>query len=663
MLNEWYKQMVLGDTIFINYDGYSIPSYLGESTTQLKQNEEKVYLCVGKPSFFPIFHNRASIPPQVTIRLSKPFENEIEELIEQYEEYLMGYNTFTNNKYLRRLRMEGISLLHEIGLKDKRDRVVMYEQRLMQNLWKVEISTPRQFVSELEEFATTNKFHNPFLISDEVYPFFLTFDEVLTILPTKQEQKVETQKETVEIVDVKKPVTNLMEYLPAFETIQSEIDDEKVKSVHKAFKRVGISDRKLNILDTVQNSTLYKFTIQIPPSTNYSKIKNNLDNLKAALGNENVSIDIGDQPDTINLYLPNEKRSAVYLRNVLESEEFQEFKRKSTLPFILGEDTSGKLLYACLSELKHLLVAGSTGSGKSVFLNSFIVGLMLSVPPEELILYLIDPKKVEMGMYDGFPQVRLVTDTKDSIRLLDNLVNEMEKRYDILQQSRYKNLVAYNKNHKQKIPYIVCVVDEYADLMIVNAEVENYIVRIAQKARAAGIHLVLTTQRPQKEIVTGLIKANLPSVVCFRLQTISDYKTVFGKGIPYSLMGKGDGVARLEGNIREFERFQSPCITLDENEEKKVFEKLKQDMNKLSGVEYEITEKEELNEKDKLKAIICKYKDLRVVELQKHMGIRINRVSELMNELVEDGWLRKDGRKYELVIDETEMKWWESLLE
>jgi S-DNA-T family DNA segregation ATPase FtsK/SpoIIIE len=253
---------------------------------------------------------------------------------------------------------------------------------------------------------------------------------------------------------------------------------------------------------------------------------------------------------------------------------------------------------------------------------------------------------------------KIITDMKKADLLLASLVNEMEKRYDLFAKSGVKNITSYNKNHDDKIPFIVCAVDEYADLVMVNPKVEEHLVRLGQMARAAGVHLIICTQKPLADIVTSVLKSNLPSAISFRLKTSSDYQTVFGKGIPYNLLGKGDGVAKLDGQLKEYERFQSPVLTLVEEDEEDIYNELKElfkDVVVDSGELEEVKIEEPI---DKLKRIIAETNELRVSELGRLMEMGNNKVHALIQELVHEEWLRKEGRGYVINVDEDELNQW-----
>jgi S-DNA-T family DNA segregation ATPase FtsK/SpoIIIE len=443
-----------------------------------------------------------------------------------------------------------------------------------------------------------------------------------------------------------------------FETKKNlSVDKEVANQIQKAFNRVKISKEPLEVTYIARGSRLQKIEIKIPPDKNYSDIKKNVENIRAALGKESLSIEIGDKPESINLYVTCQDTELIYLKQLLESPAFQEYAKDKVLPFVLGEDVIGQPLFACLSELRHLLICGATGSGKSVFLNCLLICLILYVSPDELILYLVDPKMVELKPYEGFPQVKeVITEMEKASSLLSKLTVEMDRRYEVLSKAGYRDVKGYNKSSETKIPYIVVVVDEYADLVGTNPEVEDYIQRLGQKARGAGIHLVIATQRPSVDILDGAIKSNLPARISFKLESSSDYTTVFGKGIPFEPLGRGDGCARIEGLPKHYQRFQSPIITLDDDVWKDLMSDLKNIFKGVVVNDVELPEAE--SEMDKLKRIIASTNELRVSELQSKMGIAIGKVTNLLKQLLDDEWLRKEGRSYVVNVDQEELDKW-----
>jgi S-DNA-T family DNA segregation ATPase FtsK/SpoIIIE len=267
---------------------------------------------------------------------------------------------------------------------------------------------------------------------------------------------------------------------------------------------------------------------------------------------------------------------------------------------------------------------------------------------------------VELTMFNGFPQTQdVITDMKKATSLLDKLCLEMDKRYELMSKSGVKDISTYNEKSENKIPYIVTVIDELADLIMVNKSVEELIVRIAQKGRAAGIHLILATQRPSVDVVTGLIKANMPVRIAYKTTSGVDSKTILDSVGAEKLLGLGDGIIKIEGNAREFERFQAPVLTLNKSDEERIYEELK---DLFSDVEKSNIQLQELEtDMDKLKRIIVNTGELRVSSLQEKMGIAIGRVTELLKQLVEEEWLRKEGRSYVINVNEDELnKWKES---
>jgi S-DNA-T family DNA segregation ATPase FtsK/SpoIIIE len=330
------------------------------------------------------------------------------------------------------------------------------------------------------------------------------------------------------------------------------------------------------------------------------------------------------------------------------------------LPFIIGENVNGGYIFACLTKLRHLMVAGTTGSGKSVFLNLIILCFILTLPSDEIMLYLIDPKMVEFSQFQGFPQVKaVITDMNKANAILMRLVAEMEKRYELFSKAGCRDIQGYNLNNEERLPYIVFVIDELADLMMVNKSVKEDIVRLCQKARGAGIHLIIATQRPSVDVVTGLIKANMPSRIAFAVTSATDSKTILDKGGAEKLLGMGDGLAKIEGNKHELERFQAPVLTLDKKEETVIYDKL---IHLFDGVvvEDQLEEPKEEEPIDQLKRRIATTNELRVIELARLMSLGNSQVHAMMMELVNDGWLKQEGkgRPFELNVDEEELNKW-----
>lgn len=239
--------------------------------------------------------------------------------------------------------------------------------------------------------------------------------------------------------------------------------------------------------------------------------------------------------------LPNQKVAAVNLKEILKAQEFKQ--RKTNLTVALGKDVSGKVWVADLGKMPHLLVAGSTGSGKSVCLNAIITSLLYQNSPDDLRLIMVDPKRVEFTVYNGIPHLLtpVITDTVKTVNALKWAIGEMDRRFELLSKHGKRDIGAFNRETGEKMPYLVLVIDELADLMAVAAaEVEAAIIRLAQMARAVGIHLILATQRPSVNIITGLIKANITTRIAFAVASGTDSRTILDTSGAEKLLGRGD---------------------------------------------------------------------------------------------------------------------------
>ncbi|MFN3534766.1 MAG: DNA translocase FtsK [Desulfatiglandales bacterium] len=307
--------------------------------------------------------------------------------------------------------------------------------------------------------------------------------------------------------------------------------------------------------------TLYEF--RPAPGIKISRIANLADDL--ALGLKAVSIRIiAPIPgkDAVGIEIPNPQKEIVYLKEILSSKEYQDSNLR--LPLALGKDTVGRPVIADLSKMPHLLVAGATGTGKSVCINAMVHSLLFRFSPDLIKFIMVDPKRIELSLYDDIPHLLhpVVTHPKEATGALKWAVREMERRYELLLQMGAKNLAGYNaKVLKERrsgvgegeiLPYIVIIIDELADLMIVSSkEVEDSIARLAQMARASGIHLILATQRPSVDVLTGLIKANFPARISFQVSSKVDSRTILDRIGAERLLGEGDmlfmppGVGRL----------------------------------------------------------------------------------------------------------------------
>lgn len=315
-----------------------------------------------------------------------------------------------------------------------------------------------------------------------------------------------------------------------------------------------------------------RYELKPEPGINITGYKRFKANFQAALRAKRVSMYI-PIPGTnqVGIEIPSKHPYPVQLRGLLENEEFQAFSKNRPLPFPLGSDIYGRPYFADLADMPHLLVAGATGSGKSVFLNAVILSLVYGRTPEELKFMFIDPKQVELSVYEELPHLfqPIVTDTKKAEKALAVIVREMERRYEQLQKVGVRNLGSYNtkmeKQGKEKIPYICVVIDEVADLiMTTDGSVEDHIVRISQLARACGIHLIVATQRPTKKVLSPLIKANMPVRVGFAVASSMDSMTILDQPGAENLLGKGDMIYLSKDRPKT--RLQSGFVSDEETE-------------------------------------------------------------------------------------------------
>src|SRR3954467_5121522 len=309
----------------------------------------------------------------------------------------------------------------------------------------------------------------------------------------------------------------------------------------------------------------------------YSRITGLQEDLCLALRAESVLIERMAGKATVGIQVPNRDRETIWLREVIEAEEFSGSKSRLTLA--MGKDINGRIITADLASMPHLLIAGSTGAGKSVAINAMIMSILYKATPDQCRLILVDPKRLELGNYEGGPHLYtpIITEPKLAANALRNAVREMERRLKVLAERGVRNIEQYNKsfdedktpslfeepqeNEHKPLPYIVIIIDELADLMMLDqSNVEESITRLAQMARAVGIHLILATQRPSVDVITGLIKANFPSRVSFRVATKIDSRTILDANGAESLLGRGDMLYLPSGSSR-VQRVHAPFVT------------------------------------------------------------------------------------------------------
>jgi S-DNA-T family DNA segregation ATPase FtsK/SpoIIIE len=305
----------------------------------------------------------------------------------------------------------------------------------------------------------------------------------------------------------------------------------------------------------------------------YARVTGLADDLCLAMAAESILIERMAGKSTVGIQVPNHDRETIWLRDVVECESFAQSKSK--LAIALGKDINGRIVTADLASMPHVLIAGSTGSGKSVAINAMIMSVLFKSTPEQVRMILVDPKRVELGMYEGIPHLftPIITEAKLAANALRNAVREMERRLKLLAANHVRNIDQFNKlfDHgsdylfedvnQEPLPYIIIIIDELADLMMLDrSNVEESITRLAQMARAVGIHLILATQRPSVDVITGLIKANVPTRMSFRLATKVDSRTIIDSNGAESLLGRGDMLYLPPGTSR-LVRVHAPFVT------------------------------------------------------------------------------------------------------
>jgi DNA segregation ATPase FtsK/SpoIIIE, S-DNA-T family len=322
-------------------------------------------------------------------------------------------------------------------------------------------------------------------------------------------------------------------------------------------------DGKIKKINKGPVVSLYEF--EPAPGVKVSKIINLSDDLARNTSSTSARVSIIPGKNTVGIEIPNEVRENVTLREIIANERFQ--KKEIKLPMALGKSISGTPVIGDLTSMPHLLIAGTTGSGKSVCINTIIISLLYKLNPNICKFILIDPKMLELSSYEGIPHLLtpVITDSKKATAALGWTVKEMNNRYKLMSKVGVRNIDGYNLKHKLKMPYIVVVVDEMSDLMLVaGKEIENYIQKLSQMARAAGIHIIMATQRPSVDVITGTIKANFPTRISFQVSSKIDSRTILGEQGAEQLLGKGDMLFMSSAN--KIVRIHGPYVSEKEIE-------------------------------------------------------------------------------------------------
>ncbi len=408
----------------------------------------------------------------------------------------------------------------------------------------------------------------------------LVVHDIKELTKEKKEESTEEKKPTLDNSMNKNYMLPPMELLEPAKNKKKMADhsavEKNIEVLEQVLRDFGITGK---VVEVNIGPTVTQYELSIASGTRVSKILTINKEISLALAKKDVRIQAPiPGKSTVGIEMQNDESQMVTLRETLEL--MPEKTEKQPLAVALGKDIMGKVKWCEINKTPHLLVAGATGSGKSVCINDIIISILMKARPDEVKLILVDPKKVELGIYNGIPHLLtpVVTDPRKASMALKKAVAEMERRYDLFEESKTKNIAGYNdlveeKNKKlpedeqmQKMPYIVVIVDELADLMLVaGKEVEDSIMRITQMARAAGIHLIIATQRPSTDVITGVIKANIPSRISFAVSSQIDSRTILDMGGAEKLLGKGDMLFLPMGESQP-ERIQGAFVTEKEIE-------------------------------------------------------------------------------------------------
>ncbi|GAA8538480.1 DNA translocase FtsK [Helicobacter pylori] len=455
--------------------------------------------------------------------------------------------------------------------------------------------------------------------------------------------------------DYELPATQLLNALCLKDTSLDENEiDQKIQDLLSKLRTFKIDG---DIIRTYSGPIVTTFEFRPAPNVKVSRILGLSDDLAMTLCAESIRIQAPIKgKDVVGIEIPNSQSQTIYLREILESELFQ--KSRSPLTLALGKDIVGNPFITDLKKLPHLLIAGTTGSGKSVGVNAMILSLLYKNPPDQLKLVMIDPKMVEFSIYADIPHLLtpIITDPKKAIGALQSVAKEMERRYSLMSEYKVKTIDSYNEqapnNGVEAFPYLIVVIDELADLMMTGGkEAEFPIARIAQMGRASGLHLIVATQRPSVDVVTGLIKTNLPSRVSFRVGTKIDSKVILDTDGAQSLLGRGDMLFTPPGS-NGLVRLHAPFAT--EDEIKKIVDFIKAQ----KAVEYD---KDFLLEESRMpldtpnyqgddileraKAVILEKKITSTSFLQRQLKIGYNQAATITDELEAQGFLSPRNAK------------------
>ena len=465
-----------------------------------------------------------------------------------------------------------------------------------------------------------------------------------------QEEEIENDYVGYKLPDLKMLKEDKNKAMESTETINNN-----VATLHRVLKDFDIQGKVVAINP---GPTVTQYEIEVKSGTRLNKVSGIHNEIALALAAKDVRIEAPiPGKSTIGIEIPNKVTSSVTIREILEA--IPKAEKNAKLMVALGKDIMGKPMFTEINNTPHLLVAGATGSGKSVCINSIIVSILMRAKPNEVKLVLVDPKKVELSMYEDIPHLLtpVVTNPKQANEILKKIVAEMEDRYEKFKETGTKNIAGYNayidkhntnsEDKKVKMPFIVVIIDELADLMLVAAkEVEDSIMRITQMARAAGIHLIVATQRPSTDVITGVVKANIPTRISFAVTTNIDSRTILGMSGAEKLLGKGDMLFLPTGENTPI-RIQGTYISDGEiakvvdyvkHEQPVIYDKKMNIDEETSGattlVEHDAKEEPMYNQ---ILEYVTKQETISISKLQRQFNIGYNRAAKVIDLLEERG--------------------------
>lgn len=511
-----------------------------------------------------------------------------------------------------------------------------------------------EFSNEILEFQNEN-----LEFQDENAPkITATGVEILSEVAENKELLAQIEKGYQEAPkDFKLPSLDFLAQAPKKRKGVSESEiDSKIADLLEKLRKFKIDG---DVIRTYSGPVVTTFEFKPAPNVAVRKILNLQDDLAMALRAQTIRIQAPiPGKDVVGIEIPNSDIETIYLREVLESEIFS--TAKSELTIALGKDIVGAPFVTDLKKLPHLLIAGTTGSGKSVGINAMLLSLLYRNSPQTLRLIMIDPKMLEFSMYEGIPHLLtpVITEAKKAVNVLENLVSEMERRYKLMAASKTKNIESYNAKMKEQgeasLPFIVVIIDELADLMMTSGkDVEFSIARLAQMARASGIHLIVATQRPSVDVVTGLIKANLPSRISYRVGQKIDSKVILDQLGAESLLGRGDmlftppgspGLVRLHAPFASEAEIETIVEFLKEQGEALYDESfLSEGKDTSAGSGSASGEVDELFEQ--AKEVILSERKTSISYLQRRLTIGYNRAANIIEQLQNAGFLSEPNAK------------------